>query len=304
MTILLALTLGLAFLLYGMHILRYGLQAFAGDTFRNLLYQMTATPWRGFWSGTLATAVLQSSTALTVMAVSFVDSGLISFRNALGLILGSNIGTTVTTQLLALPLEPMIPYALLIGGLGYLFFPQRWRYLALSCLGLSFLFLALNLLESGMAPLVEVDWVQELLHQLGDHHFQGIIAGTLLSAVLHSSAATTGIVMILASDGCITLPTAIAFIFGANIGTCFTAVIASLATSRAAQRVALFHVLLNLFGALLFFPFLTPLALFLQWLGGPIGLQVANAHTLFNVLSSLIAMPFLPLAARLLERIR
>lgn len=304
MTILLALTLGLAFLLYGMHILRFGLQAFAGDAFRSFLYHMTATPWRGFWSGTLATALLQSSTALTVMAVSFVDSGLIPFQNALGLILGSNIGTTVTTQLLALPLEPLIPYALLVGGLGYLFFPHRWRYLALSCLGLGMLFLALSLLESGMAPLAEMEWVQKALHQLGDHHIRGIIAGTLLSAVLHSSAATTGIVMILASDGWITLPTAIAFVFGANIGTCFTAVLASLATTRAAQRVAIFHVLLNLFGALLFLPFLTPLALFLQWTGLHISLQVANAHTLFNVISSLVALPLLPWATRLLQRIR
>lgn len=304
MTILLAVTLGLVFLLYGMHILRFGLQAFAGETFRNLLYHMTATPWRSFWSGTLSTALLQSSTALTVMAISFVDSGLIPFQNALGLILGSNIGTTITTQLLALPLEPLIPYALLAGALGYLFIPHRWRYLALSCLGLGMLFLALGLLENGMAPLAELEWVQSALHQLGDHHFQGIIAGTLLSAVLHSSAATTGIVMILAADGWITLPTAIAFVFGANIGTCFTAVIASLATSRAAQRVAIFHVLLNLFGAIIFYPLLTPLALFLEWLGGPISLQVANAHTLFNVISSLVAMPLLPWATRLLQRLR
>ncbi|MEL1134256.1 Na/Pi symporter [Desulfitobacterium sp. THU1] len=304
MTILLALILGLAFLLYGMHILRYGLQAFAGETFRALLHQMTATPWRGFWSGTIATAILQSSTALTVMVVSFVDSGLIAFPNALGLILGSNIGTTITTQLLALPLEPLIPYALLLGALGYLFFPERWRYLALSCLGLGMLFLALNLLESGMAPLAELEWVQKSLHQLGDHHLQGIIAGTLLSAVLHSSAATTGIVMILASEGWITLPTALAFIFGANIGTCFTAVIASLATNRAAQRVAIFHVSLNLFGALLFLPLVTPLAHFLEWLGGSITLQVANAHTLFNIISSLAAMPLLPWATKQLEKIR
>lgn len=304
MTILLTLTLGLAFLLYGMHLLRYGLQAFAGETFRSLLHQMTSTPWRGIWSGTLATALLQSSTALTVMAVSFVDSGLIPFQNALGLILGSNIGTTVTTQLLALPLDQFIPYTLLFGGVGYLFFPDRWRYLALSCLGLGMLFLALSLLESGMAPLAELDWVQNSLHQLGDHHFKGVIAGTLLSGLLHSSAATTAIVMVLAEDGWITLPTALAFIFGANIGTCFTAILASLATKRAAQRVAIFHVLLNLFGVLLFLPFLTPLANLLEWIGGSLSLQVANAHTLFNVISSLVAFPLLPWATKQLERIR
>lgn len=294
MTFLLALTLGLAFLLYGMHLLRLGLQRFAGEAFRNVLHHMTATPWRGFWSGTIATAILQSSTALTVMAVSFVDSGLIPFQNALGLILGSNIGTTVTTQLLALPFDQFIPYALLLGGGGYLFFPNRWRYLALSILGFGMLFMALSLLESGMAPVAELPWVQSSLHQLGDHHLQGVLAGTLLSALLHSSAATTGIVMLLAEDGWITLPTALAFIFGANIGTCFTAVLASLATNRAAQKVAIFHVLLNLFGVILFMPFLTPMANFLERVGGSLSFQVANAHTLFNVISSLLAFPLLP----------
>lgn len=304
MTILLALTLGLAFLLYGMHTLRYGLQRFAGEAFRSLLYQMTSTPWRGFWSGTLATAVLQSSTALTVMAVSFVDSGLIPFQNALGLVLGSNIGTTITTQLLALPLDRFIPYALLLGGGGYLFFPNRWRYLAVSILGLGMLFMALSLLESGMAPLAELEWVQNSLHRLGDHHFKGVLAGTLLSGLLHSSAATTGIVMLLTEDGWITMQTALAFIFGANIGTCFTAILASLATNRAAQRVAIFHVLLNVFGVLLFMPFLTPITNFLEWIGGSSSLQVANAHTLFNVISSLVAFPLLPWATKKLEKIR
>jgi phosphate:Na+ symporter len=303
LTLLLILALGLAILLYGMHILRFGLQAFAGETFRSLLRQMTLTPWRGFWSGTLATAILQSSTALTVMAVSFVDSGLIPFQNALGLILGSNIGTTVTTQLLALPLDQYIPYALLIGGLGYLFIPNRWRFFALSILGVGMLFFALSLLESGMAPLAELDWVQDNLHQLGDHHFKGVIAGTFLSALLHSSAATTGIVMLLAEDGWITLPTALSLIFGANIGTCFTAILASFATHRAAQRVAIFHVLLNVFGVILFLPFLTPMASLLEWLGGSLSTQIANAHTLFNIISSLMALPLLPWATKQLERL-
>jgi phosphate:Na+ symporter len=304
LTILLALTLGLGLLLYGMHILRHGLQAFAGETFQRLLQRMTFTPWRGFWSGTFATAALQSSTALTVMAVSFVDSGLIPFQNALGLILGSNIGTTVTTQLLALPLDQFIPYTLLFGGLGYLFIWNRWRYLALSCLGLGMIFLALSLLENGMAPLAEENWVQTSLHQLGNQHVKGVVAGTLLSGLLHSSAATTGIVMLLAEDGWITLPTALAFIFGANIGTCFTAVLASFATNRAAQRVAIFHVLLNVFGVLIFLPFLTPMARLLEWFGGSLSLQIANAHTLFNVVSSLIAFPLLPWVTRQLERIK
>lgn len=303
MSLLLSMLLGLFCLLYGMSILRLGLERFAADGFKRVLHKMTVTPWRGLWSGTAATALLQSSTALTVMTISFVDAGLIPFENALGLILGSNIGTTMTTQLLAFSLDSFIPYILLLGSLGFLFIPNRYRYLALSILGLGLLFLALHLLETGMAPLAEVPIVKRFLQQLGDHHLQGVLAGTLLSALLHSSAATTGLVMLLAEGGYLTLPTALAFIFGANIGTCFTAILASLVTNRAAQRVALFHVLLNVFGVLLFLPFLNPLAHLLEGLGGSLSRQVANAHTLFNLISSLVAFPFLPLATRFLTRV-
>lgn len=296
-------TLGLMLLLGGMYILRQGLQAFAGKGLHQALLWMTATPGRGFWSGTVATALLQSSTALSVAAVSFVDAGLLPFENALALILGSNIGSTVTTQLLAFPLERFAIMAMLTGALGYLFLPNRWRYLALSLCGLGTLFLALAFLEGGLAPLAENAKVQKFLHGLGDHHLQGVAAGTLLSALLHSSSATTGIVMILAEDGWITMPTALAFIFGANIGTCFTAVLAALATSRSAQRVALFHVLLNVFGVLVFYPFLTPMANILASLGGSLARQAANAHTLFNLISSLLALPLLPASTVLLEKI-
>lgn len=303
MSLLLSMLLGLFCLLYGMSILRLGLERFAADAFKYVLQEMTATPWRGFWSGTAATALLQSSTALTVMVVSFVDAGLIPFENALGLILGSNIGTTLTTQLLAFSLDSSVLYILLLGSLGFLFIPNRLRYLALSVLGLGLLFFALHLLETGMAPLAELPIVQQFLYQLGDHHLEGVLAGTLLSALLHSSAATTGLVMLLAEGGYLTLPTALAFIFGANIGTCFTAILASLVTNRAAQRVAVFHVLLNLFGVLLFLPFLTPLAHVLEGLGGSLSRQVANTHTLFNLVSSLVAFPFLPWTTRFLTRV-
>ncbi|MEA4902123.1 Na/Pi symporter [Desulfitobacterium sp.] len=303
MSLLLAMLLGLFCLLYGMSILRLGLERFAADAFKRVLDKMTLTPWRGLWSGTAATALLQSSTALSVMTISFVDAGLIPFENALGLILGSNIGTTMTTQLLAFSLDSFIPYILLLGSLGFLFIPNRYRYLALSVFGLGLLFLALHLLKTGMAPLAEIPIVQAFLMQLGDHHFQGVLAGTLLSALLHSSAATTGLVMLLTEGGYLTLPTALAFIFGANIGTCFTAVIASFVTNRAAQRVALFHVLLNVFGVLLFLPLLNPLAYLLEGLGGSLSRQVANAHTVFNLVSSLVVFPFLPLATRFLTRV-
>lgn len=297
------LVLGLCLLLWGMKLLRHGLQSFAGHHLHQVLLQMTATPWKGFWSGSISTALLQSSTALTVMAVSFVDAGLLPFSNAFALILGSNIGTTLTTQLLAFPLDHITPYIMMLGSLGFLFIPTRWRFLSQSVFGLGVLFFALGLLQVGMAPLVDLPAIQTFLRQLGDNHLQGVIAGTVVSALLHSSNATTGIVMLLTADGWITLPTALAFIFGANIGTCFTTVFAALASSRAAQRVALFHVLLNVFGVLLFFPFVEPLAHGLSIMGGSLSRQVANAHTLFNLISSILAFPLLPWATRFLKKI-
>lgn len=283
--------------------LRQGLECFAGQRLRHVLLQITATPLRSFGGGVICTALLQSSTALTVMAVSFVDSGLLPFENTLGLILGSNIGTTLTTQLLSLPLGKITPFLMLFGALGYLLIPHRWKFLALSFLGLGTLFLAMNVLQAGMSPLAEQSAVQNYLHQLGDNHLKGVVAGTVLSALLHSSSATTGIVMMLTAEGWITLPTALAFIFGANIGTCFTAVLSALASSKSAQRVALFHVLLNLFGVLLFLPFVVPLADGLTYMGGTLPQQVANAHTLFNVLSSIIAFPLLAWSSRLLKKL-
>lgn len=297
------LMLGMALLLGGMKILRRGLQSFAGHRLHQALYWMTATPWRGFWSGTISTALLQSSTALTVMTVSFVDAKLLPFENALALILGSNIGSTLTTQLLAFPMERLTPYILIFGAMGYLFIPARWRFLSLSIFGLGILFLSLGILQAGLTPLADHPMIQDFLKQLGDNHLKGVLAGTILSALLHSSSATTGIVMLLTEDGWITLPTALAFIFGANIGTCFTAVLAALASSRAAKRVALFHVLLNVFGVLLFLPFVGPLASGLTLMGGSLSRQVANAHTLFNLLSSVLAFPLLPWATRLLKKI-
>jgi phosphate:Na+ symporter len=300
---LITLVLGLCLLLWGMQVLRQGLQSFAGLRLHQVLRWMTATPWRGFWSGSISTAVLQSSTALTVMAVSFVNAGLLPFENALALIIGSNLGTTLTTQLLAFPLDHITPYIMILGALGYLFMPNQGRFLFLSIFGLGLLFFSLSLLQAGMAPLADLPVIQHFLRQLGDNHLQGVIAGTVLSALLHSSSATTGIVMLLTQDGWITLPTALAFVFGANIGTCFTAVLAALASSRAAQRVALFHVLLNVFGVLLFLPFVGPLAEGLTHMGGSLSRQVANAHTLFNLLSSLLAFPLLPWATRFLKKI-
>ncbi len=295
---------GLFMLLYGLNLMRSSLERFAGIHFQNALIRLTKTPLRSFLSGVGATGILQSSTALTVMAVSFVDSRLIRFENTLGLILGTNIGATITPQLLAFPFKDIAIWSIPAGILGFMFTRKKPRYLFLAVVGLGLMFLALLILESAMLPLAQKPQLQGLLHHIGNNHLYSILAGTLLSGLLHSSSAATGIAMVLTEEGWLNLPAAFAFIFGANIGTCFTALIVSLFASRPAQRVALFHILINVFGVIVFYPFLTPVSDLIASAGGNLSRQVANAHTVFNVVSSVLFLPLLPYATRLLAKLK
>lgn len=294
--------LGLTLLLFGLKTLRNGLEKFAGSSLQRTLLKLTSSLSKGFFTGMIATGLLQSSTALTLMAVSFVDANLISFRNSLGLILGSNIGTTITPQILAFPIKQIALWLIFHGLLGFIIFKSQKKYLFSALAGLGIMLLSLSILEAAMIPLSELPQVQSWLQQIGNNNFLAVLAGTVLSALLHSSSAATGIAMVLTEEGWITLPTALAFLFGANIGTCFTALIVSFFTSRAAQRVAIFHVLLNIFGVIIFYPFLTQITELITLLGGSLSRQVANAHTIFNVASSLLALPLLPYATRVLEK--
>lgn len=296
--------LGLILLLGGMKILRSGLEHYAGSNFKKTLLQLTSTPQKGFVSGMVAAGLLQSSTALTVMAVSFVDARLLSFQNTLGLILGSNVGTTITPQLLAFPIGKYAPFLILPSLGGFFLLKKRPRFLLLAFAGLGIMFLSLSILESAMLPLTEMQSVKDYLRHIGENPLKGVFTGTVLAAVLHSSSAATGIVMVLTEESWLSMPAALACIFGANIGTCFTALIVSFFTSRAAQRVAIFHVILNLFGAVIFLPFLSITAELIMLIGGNLARQVANAHTIFNLISSLIVLPLLSPATKLLLWLR
>ncbi|NLL51956.1 MAG: Na/Pi cotransporter family protein [Peptococcaceae bacterium] len=295
---------GLILLLAGMFVLREGLKKYAGSHFQNTIQKLTVTPAKGFFSGVAATIFLQSSTALTVMAVSFVDAGLVPFENTLALILGSNIGSTVTPQLLAFPLAEFSVWLVVAGFAGFIFFKKRLRFLFLSIAGIGTMFFSLSLLEKGMAPITTMPWCQNWLSQLHNNYIYCIMAGTFLSAILHSSSAVTGIAMVLTEKGWLSLPASFAFILGANIGTCFTALIVSVLASRSAQKVAIFHLMANIFGVLVFYPFITTTGGIMELMGDDPARQVANAHTFFNIVSSLMLLPFLPTATRILNKLR
>ncbi|UWG98359.1 Na/Pi symporter [Dehalobacter sp. DCM] len=295
---------GLTLLLFGLKILRDGLEKYSGSYFNLLLQKLTATTINSFATGIAATGLLQSSTAFTVMVLSFVDAGVIGFENALGLILGSNIGSTITPQLLSLPVKDMAVWLLPAGLAGFWVVKTRTKYIFYALAGIGIMFTSLNLLESAMIPLTDTALVQSWLLHLNTNYLQSVAAGMILSASLHSSSAATGVVMVLTEKGWLNMPTSLAFILGANIGTCVTALVVSVFTSPSAQRVALFHVLVNVFGVLVFFPLLNPLAGILYFIGGSLSRQIANAHTIYNILSSLMLLPLLPYASRILKKIR
>jgi phosphate:Na+ symporter len=202
----LATVCGLALLLTGMFLLREGLKKYAGSNLQDAIQKLTLTPVKGFFSGLAATVFMQSSTAVTVMAVSFVDAGLVPFENTLALILGSNIGSSVTPQLLAFPMARISPWFIAAGFAGFIFFQGQKRFLFLSAAGIGTMFISLWLLEKSMAPIAAMAWCQEWLHRLHSNYIYCIAAGTILSAILHSSSAATGIAMVLTEKGWLTPP--------------------------------------------------------------------------------------------------
>ncbi|MCG0277013.1 MAG: Na/Pi symporter, partial [Thermanaeromonas sp.] len=247
--ILFGLTAGIGLLLLGVNLLRSGLVSLSHSRLERLLQRATDNPWKGFFWGTLATALVQSSTATTVLIVGMVDSKTISFYQGLSLVLGANVGTCLTVHLLAFNLQTLAWPAVISG---FLFLILRFsRPVGLSLLGCGLIFSSLYLLCWASAPLKHSTSLPGLLTALGTSPWQALLAGMVFTAFLHSSSAVTGITMVLTAEGVVTMPGALSIVLGANIGTCSTALIAALFSSRAAQRTALANLLINIGGALL-----------------------------------------------------
>lgn len=295
--------LSLAAFLGGLALMRQGLSGMGNHTFQRILQRLVKTPTRGILTGTVATAVVQSSAAITAIAVGMVAGGSIAFREALGIILGANVGSTVTPQLLTLNLQYVIFLCFLLGALGLITGKHALIHPSLALLGFSIIFIALETMKLALHPLATLTWFHSTLAYAGGHPVIGVIAGCIVSAIIQSSTATTVVTMALASESMIPLTGAIAIVLGANIGTCLTSVIAAVGQSRPAQQVALSHVLLNVGGVALFVPFLTPFQHWMAlWTLDP-AQQIANAHTLFNIICTLLVWPFVSAYARFIETI-
>jgi phosphate:Na+ symporter len=293
---------GMALLLYGMQLTGEGLQRAAGGRLRQILTHLTSNRVTASLTGAAVTALIQSSTATTVMLIGFVQAGLLSLHQAMGIILGADVGTTFTVQLLAFKIYD---YALLLVGLGFaaVFFAKRhlFKDLGQAVLGFGLIFLGLKLMIEGMEPLRGSPTVAQVLLAFAESPILGIAAAAVFAAVVASSAATIGLAIALASHGLLPLAGAIPLVLGANIGTCATALTASMGSTTEAKRVAVAHIGFKLLGAAVVLPFLGPFVSLAEWSAVDPTRQIANAHTFFNVGISLLFLPFQGLAARLIQ---
>jgi len=300
LTTILALYGGLGLFIYGLQFLSESLQRAAGDRFRVLLERLTGTPIKGLSVGVLVTALVQSSSATTVMVVGLVNAGLMTLVQAAGVIFGANIGTTITGQLVAFKLTD---YALPMIGLGFTlsFFGKRRtpKRAGEILLGLGLLFLGMKLMSQYLSPLLKQPWAANLILQFSAQPLLGVLVGAALTGIVQSSSATTGLVIALGAEGAISLYAAVPLILGANIGTCATALLASIGSSLMARRAAVVHLLFNVIGVVIALPFLGLFEGFVQHLGTEVPRQIANAHTVFNVGASLLLLPFVGHLTRL-----
>ena len=297
---------GLALFLYGMHMMSSGLEAAAGNRMKSILEKLTANRFLGVAVGAGITAVIQSSSATTVMVVGFVNSGLMSLRQAVWIIMGANIGTTITGQLIALDVGALAPLMAFAGVALVVFFknPKLHNYGSIVA-GLGVLFIGMDMMSAAMKPLADEPAFVSLMTRF-ENPILGILAGAVFTALIQSSSASVGILQALAASGAISFSSAVFVLFGQNIGTCITAVLASIGTSRNAKRTTLIHLMFNIIGTIIFtiVCVLFPLpALVASFTPENIPGQIANMHTLFNIVTTLLLLPLGTQMATLTERI-
>ena len=305
-TDILSLLGGLALFLYGMQMMSTGLEAAAGNKMKSILEKLTSNRIKGVLVGAGITAVIQSSSATTVMLVGFVNSGLMTLRQAVWVIMGANIGTTITGQLIALDMGAIAPLFAIVGVAAIMFVKNdRVHHISSIFAGLGILFMGMNMMGVAMEPLQDSPQFIDLMTKF-NNPLLGILVGAVFTAIIQSSSASVGILQALAMTGKIPLSGAVYILFGQNIGTCITAVLASIGMKVNAKRTTVIHLMFNIIGTVIFTVvcMVTPYVEFVEALtpGNPVA-QIANAHTIFNIVTTCILLPFGTYMAKAAEHI-
>jgi phosphate:Na+ symporter len=286
---------GLGLFLYGMNLMAEGLEKSAGSKLKRIVELLTSNVLMGVLVGTFVTAIIQSSSATTVMVVGFVNAGIMNLTQAIGVIMGANIGTTVTAQLVSFDLNGMAPISLGIGIILYLFTSKpKVKNIAEILIGFGILFTGMDFMKNAVEPLAEYKGFTDLLVGFGEHPLLGLLLGFGITAIVQSSSASMGMLIALASQGLVPLNAALPILYGQNIGTCVTSLISSVGASRNAKRAAVMHLIFNILGTAVFLIILNKpvVTLVTNMNPGDVARQIANTHTLFNIISVIILLPF------------
>ena len=307
---------GLALFLFGIDQMSTGLKAVAGDRMATMLGKMTRNRFIGAATGAFVTAILNSSSVTTVLVVGFITAGIMSLSQSIGVIMGANIGSTMTAQIVAFNITQyaMLPIAI---GFGMIFFgkTEKAQHGGAMLFGIGLLFGGMGVMSEAMYPLRSYEPFLELMTRL-ENPIMGILVGALFTGLVQSSAATTGIAIVMASEGLMSLPAGIALALGANIGTCVTAILAAIGKPVAAKQAAAAHIVFNILGVLIWLPLIDVLAQLATFaspvhpeltgaarMAEEVPRQIANAHTIFNVANTLLFIWFTGFLARLVQRL-
>lgn len=289
---------GFAFFLFGIQYMGDGLKSIAGEKLRDFIDRYTSKPWKGIIIGAIVTVVIQSSSATTAIAIGFVRAGIMRLDQAIGIIMGANIGTTITAFLIGMKVEKFALYFVFIGVLLIVFSKRKkTTYLGEIILGFGILFFGLKLMGDELSNLKNLEVFESTVTMMATQPILSLLGGTLLTGVVQSSSAVIGIVQKLYESGAITLVVALPFVFGSNIGTTITAIFAAIGGSVSSRRAAGIHVIFNVFGTVLFMLILTPFTKFISNISATYAIspmmQIAVAHIFFNLTTTILAYPFI-----------
>jgi len=301
---------GLGLFLYGMTIMSTGLQKAAGDKLKSIISMLTSNRFMAVTVGAIITMIVQSSSATTVMVVGFVNAGMMNLAQAVGVIMGSNIGTTITAQIITFKIDEYAPIIIGISVAVWLFTSNRKiKQIAEAFIGFGILFLGMKFMGDALKPLRELESFRNLLISFGEHPVLGILAGFAITVAVQSSTASTGILLALSSQGLVPISSGLPILFGINIGTTITALLSSIGANITAKKAAAVHVMFNLFGTLIFIILLQkPLYLAVTMINPgttafAVSRQIANAHTIFNIANTIIMLPFVGLLVKLANKL-